>query len=269
MAPPTTPPPTTTTTEPANPPDAVAAEILTLALQGDHSAIDFMDTSYLSDNSLRILANQIDFYAALPLADAVVSCETISENEDRAAVDCLVETTLLSEEAASVLGVALEGDTLISLVGGDVTRLSRPTLDGVFDSIAHHLALVDEASATPCAQTSPEVFATLWTVFDGACGTAVASHLGEYDEYLTTSDVSDPEIQYDISCQRCHGDEMTGVTGAGINLLGGIAVADSDEFFFGTITGGLDIMPAFPGFTDDQVNALIAMIRKAQEASGE
>ncbi len=73
----------------------------------------------------------------------------------------------------------------------------------------------------------------------------------------------DGALIYANNCSSCHGADLGG--GRGVPLdAGSEAASKSDDEYLVVIRSGTGIMPSYQGFSDEQVAAVIAYLRRLQ-----
>ena len=244
---------------------AMAEEFLSLAFAGDAAALA---STELVEPARAQVDGLIAFYGLLGLGASQTSgCELMETADGRIRVVCLVEVALLSDGAAAKLGLGTDAEAAIGIRSGSIVEFQEPEVDAVFDSLAHHASLADPDGYDESCKSSPDRVArsTRFVVFDEICAEFLSTYVEEFDVWLGEQDIASAQGQYDVSCARCHGADLSGTSGRGPTMLDEIAVGINDERKFIFISeGGSHGMPVFPRLTTDQIDALIAFIRDAQ-----
>jgi len=111
-------------------------------------------------------------------------------------------------------------------------------------------------------------------VLAASCGTADDSDGN--DPSAAAGDLESGQMLYEASCATCHGNDLRG-TEQGPPFLDATYAPNhhSDEAFFAAVANGVQPhhwnfgpMPPLEGLTDDDVGAIIAYVRAAQEQDG-
>lgn len=69
---------------------------------------------------------------------------------------------------------------------------------------------------------------------------------------------------YNVSCARCHGDDLEGGIGPELDAGSNTAVALTDEQIADVIRVGPGAMPSFPRLTEEQIDSLVVYLRERQ-----